>query len=216
MSEIRPTTSSYAMLGLLAVAPFTAHELTVQAARSLHWVWPRSERSLYTEPKRLIALGWAQATERTVGRRSVPEYRITDAGRLALREWLATVPAEPATEIELLLRVVFADGGDIDHLREALEDSRARLHATMRRQLVPQCREYLAEGGPFPDRLHLIGLFSEFYLRFVELLDDWTDYALREVETWPSSRGVGMTPAARQTFEQVLERYGAGTSAPRD
>jgi PadR family transcriptional regulator AphA len=202
------------MLGLLAVAPFTAHELTVQAARSLHWVWPRSERSLYTEPKRLITLGWARATERSTGTRAVPEYRITDAGRTALREWLASAPAEPATEIELLLRVVFADGADVDDLRQALVDCDARLHATVRERLVPQCREYLADGGPYPERLHLIGLFSEFYLRFVELLDNWTEYALTEIETWPSSRAVGMTPAARQTFERVVERYGAAASTP--
>jgi len=198
------------MLGLLAVAPFSAHELTAQAARSLHWVWPRSERSLYAEPKRLIALGWATATDRVSGARTVPEYSITEAGRAALRDWLTTPPAEPATEIEMLLRVVFADGGDVDDLRHAVLASRERVHLSLDRQLVPQCREYLATGGPFPDRLHLVGLFSEFYLRFVELLDDWTEHALTEIETWPSSSGVGMTPAARQTFERVVERYGEG------
>ncbi len=196
------------MLGLLAVAPFTAHELTVQAARSLHWVWPRSERSLYAEPKRLIALGWATAVDRTNGSRTVPEYAITAAGRDALRAWLNTAPAEPATEIEVLLRVVFADGGEVDDLRRALLESRARVHDTLEHLLVPQCREYLANGGPFPDRLHLVGLFSDFYLRFNELLDDWTDHALTEIDNWPNSTSVGMTPAAQRTFERVLERYG--------
>ena len=85
MAVPTPTTSSYAVLGLLAVAPFTAYELTAQAQRSLHWVWPRSERALYTEPKRLVALGWATTRPRRGGQRDVPEYHITASGRRALR-----------------------------------------------------------------------------------------------------------------------------------
>jgi len=205
--EPKPTTSSFAILGLLAVAPFTAYELTAQARRSLHWVWPRSERSLYSEPKRLVTLGWAATRDRRTGRRTVAEYHITAAGRRALRAWLATPPAEPTAEIEAMLRVVFADAGDLDDLRSALVQNRARLDTAVRTHLLGQARGYLDDGGPFPDRLHLIGLFSDFYLRFVEMLDDWTDTALAELDTWPDTRDVGMTPAARATFERVLARY---------
>lgn len=214
VTTLKPTTSSYAVLGLLAVAPFSAHELTVQAARSLHWVWPRSERSLYAEPKRLVELGWATATERRGGSRPVPEYRITAAGRAALGAWLTTAPAAPATEIEVMLRLVFADGGNVEDLRQALRGSREHVHATLERQLVPQCREYLDSGGPFPERLHLIAVFSDFYLRFVELLDDWTDDALTELDTWPATTNVGMTPGARRTFQRILDRYGNQPNAP--
>jgi len=203
-----PTTSSYAVLGLLAVAPFTAHELTAQAQRSLHWVWPRSERALYAEPKRLVALGWATTRERRNGQRTVPEYRITRAGRQALKAWLATPPAEPAAEIEAMLRLVFADAGGADDLRRALEANRDHLHTALRAHLVAQARGYLDDGGPFPERLHLIGLFSDFYLRFIEMLDEWTAASLAEIDQWPGTRDVGMTPAARRTFERVLERYG--------
>jgi PadR family transcriptional regulator, regulatory protein AphA len=203
-----PTTSTYAVLGLLTVAPFTAGELTAQSRRSLHWVWPRSERSLYTEPKRLVELGWATARPRRGHGREVPEYRCTAAGRRALQTWLATAPSAPATEVEAMLRVVFADAGTVDDLRGALEANVEHIHDAIRTQLVAQCRGYLDDGGPFPDRLHLIGLFSDFYLRFAELLDAWTADALSEIDTWPSARGVGLTPAARHVFEAVLDRYG--------
>lgn len=208
-----PTTSSYAVLGLLAVAPMTASSLTTQSRRNLHWVWPRSERSLYSEPKRLVALGWATASPRRRGARRLVEYRITAAGRRALREWHRTPPAEPAAEIEAMLRVVFADSGTADDLAAALVESRDRLVSAVRTQAVEQCRGYLDDGGPYPERLHLIGLFCDFYLRFVEAVDDWTTGALAEIDRWPQVDGIGMTDHARATFERVVARYGE-TSAP--
>ena len=216
MRETRPvpTTSSYAVLGLLSVAPMTAYELTTQAKRSLHWVWPRSERSLYSEPKRLVALGWATTAARRGPGRAVPEYRISAAGRRALGSWLSTDPADPATDIEAMLRVIFADAGSKEDLRGALEASRDQLVGAIRAQLVDQCRGYLEDGGPFPDRLHLIALFSDFFFRFSVLIEDWTADALDEIDRWPSTQDVGMTPAARRTFEAVLDRFGDAPSLP--
>jgi hypothetical protein len=47
------------VLGLLAVQPWTAYELTQQMRRSLHYLWPKSESLLYTEPKKLVDAGLA-------------------------------------------------------------------------------------------------------------------------------------------------------------
>ena len=65
----RLTTSSYAVLGLLAIKPWTGYELTRQATRSLRFAWPKSERLLYAEPKKLVEHGLATAREEAVGRR---------------------------------------------------------------------------------------------------------------------------------------------------
>ena len=48
-----PTTTSYAVLGLLSVRSWTTYELAKQVQRSLNWFWPRAERKLYDEPKQL-------------------------------------------------------------------------------------------------------------------------------------------------------------------
>ncbi len=56
------TTTSYALLGLLGLRDWTTYELARQVQRSLHWFWPRAERKLYDEPKRLVADGLATAT----------------------------------------------------------------------------------------------------------------------------------------------------------
>ena len=52
----RLTPSSYAVLALLHLKPWTGYELTRQAQRSLRYAWPKSERLLYSEPKKLVDL----------------------------------------------------------------------------------------------------------------------------------------------------------------
>src|SRR5690242_16493139 len=83
-----PTHTSYAVLGLLSVRSWTAYELARQSERSLRWFFPRAERAVYLEVKRLVDLGLAHATAATTGRRRSTVYAITGAGEQALRDWL--------------------------------------------------------------------------------------------------------------------------------
>src|SRR5207247_7591166 len=78
------TTTSYAILGLLAVKPWTTHELVQQVDRSLRRMWPRAQSKLYEEPKKLVAHGFARAADDSVGRRRRTRYTITAKGRRAL------------------------------------------------------------------------------------------------------------------------------------
>src|SRR5688500_2033652 len=74
-------TTAAALLGLLALRPWTTYELAKQAQRSLQWFWPRAERKLYDEPKKLVTLGYATAEVHRTGRRRSTVYSITPAGR---------------------------------------------------------------------------------------------------------------------------------------
>ena len=52
MVNPRPlTTTSYAILGLLSLRPWTTYELAQQMQRALGQFWPRAESKLYEEPK---------------------------------------------------------------------------------------------------------------------------------------------------------------------
>ena len=82
------TTTSYAILGLLAVKPWSTYELTQQMERSLGHMWPRAASKLYEEPKKLVDHGLARATQDRVGQRPRTVYSITDKGRRALAAWL--------------------------------------------------------------------------------------------------------------------------------
>ena len=93
------TTTSYAILGLLRLRSWTPYELAKQVQKSLGWFWPRAERKLYDEPKNLVALGLATATEEYTGNRPRTVYAITPAGRRALRGWLGHTPEPPALSV---------------------------------------------------------------------------------------------------------------------
>src|SRR5918998_1658963 len=51
------STTSYAVLGLLGVRPWSTYELADQMSRALRWFWPRAQSNLYEAPKRLAAQG---------------------------------------------------------------------------------------------------------------------------------------------------------------
>src|SRR5260370_1578674 len=114
MAEL--TTTSYAILGLLALRDWTTYELAKQMQRTVGYVWPRAERKLYDEPKRLVEAGYARAAKDMVGRRPRTTYSITPAGRKALKRWLDTAVAPPALEVDGMLRVRFPDPRTIPQL----------------------------------------------------------------------------------------------------
>jgi len=79
------STTSFAVLGLLALRPWSTYELTRQMKRGLHYFWPSAESGVYEEPKKLVARGLAKAELGHVGRRPRTVYSITPEGRGAPR-----------------------------------------------------------------------------------------------------------------------------------
>lgn len=198
-----PTATSFALLGLLGIRPWTAYELVAQAKRSLHHFWPRSEAHLYAELKRLVERGHADAEIVEGRRRQRTRYTITPAGRVALEEWLSTEPAPPVLEIEGLLRVLLADQGTAKDLRAAVEAT-ARQARELRADGAMLVDELLTTGGPFPQRLHLTERVVSLYGEFIRLLVRWCDETLADVEAWQDTVDIGLTPPARQRLEQLL------------
>lgn len=200
-----PNSTSFAILGLLGLRPWTAYELVAQANRSLHWFWPRSEAHLYAELKRIVARGHAEAEIVDGARRQATRYTITPAGRAALEEWLTTPPAPISLELEGLLRLFLADQGNLADVRAAIETTaqQARERSAVGRALI---EELLATGGPFPERLHLTERAVSFFAELGHLVSRWCDETLTEIETWPDTRNVGLTPTARQRLEKLLDQ----------
>jgi PadR family transcriptional regulator, regulatory protein AphA len=212
----RLTTTSYALLGLLAIQPWTAYELTQQMRRSLHYVWPKSESLLYTEPKKLVEAGLARVTHQRRGDRTRARYRITAAGRRALEAWLDTEPAAPLFELEAMLRVAFADQGGPEQLIKALRSTGAWADGELARAR-PQIEDYLDTGGPFPERLHLIALIVGFYGELFDLMRRFFGDAAELVDTWDATTGVPTDSSLRAMLERTLrltESAGSPDSPP--
>jgi len=203
VARSRLSTAGFAILGLLAVRPFSAYELAQQIHRGLRYMQPASERNLYAEPKRLAAAGLVRMRREQVGRRSRTIYEITPAGRDALRRQLATPPAPPQLEFEALQRLVFADQGSKQDLLAALDATSQQVQQLLEDGLQ-QVRGYQADGGPFPQRLHLIVLFARFYTDFLLLLRDWVALARREAASWPATQDLGLTDGTRKMLEDLL------------
>jgi PadR family transcriptional regulator AphA len=202
-----PTTTSYAVLGLLSVRSWTTYELAKQVQRSLNWFWPRAERKLYDEPKQLAAQGYAVATEHFTGKRRSREYAITDEGRAALTEWLGQ-PAAPRTlEFEGMVKVFFADGGDLDQLRSTL-----RAIADEAEERVRAIGALATGAHRFPERAHISALALPLPLEQEAAVLRWARWALEQAETWRDTRDPGdwdgaasMRSVARRALDAVGE-----------
>ena len=190
----RPTTTSYALLGLLAVRRWTTYELAKQVQRSLGWFWPRTERKLYDEPRRLVEAGLATATEERTGNRPRTVYAITPAGRRALRRWLGEPSQPPALEFEAMIRVFFADGGTLDQLRATLEQvvrAADERHATLRAMIAGHTAVGDDATDEFAARRHVNALALRFQLDHERQQATWARWAIEQVATWTSATDPG-------------------------
>jgi DNA-binding PadR family transcriptional regulator len=178
------TTTSYSILGLLAVKPWSTYELTRQMDRGLGRFWPRASSKLYEEPKKLAAQGLAVATPEQVGRRSRTVWSITDEGRRALAEWLRTPGAGPVLEFEQLLKVWFSDHGTRADALASLAAARAWA-AEQNEENKRAARAYLAGEGPFQQRAAQNMLAGAFLTDFCRLVARWAEWASDQVEQWP-------------------------------
>lgn len=186
------TTSSYAVLALLDLRPWTAYELTHQAQRSLRYAWPKSERLLYSEPKKLVERGYATTHTEETGKRSSNVYEITEEGRRALGEWSGYRTQPPRFEIEALLKLLFADHGTIDDVLRALDELEADI-GEHHDAIVELMASYLDGGHPFPERTHLSVLFATFQIEMFKTIERWIEFARDEIDAWPATRDLGMT-----------------------
>jgi PadR family transcriptional regulator, regulatory protein AphA len=180
--------TSYALLGLLSLRRWTAYELAQQAQRSFRYLYPRAERHLYAEAKRLAEEGLARSEPTHTGKRRSTTYAITPAGRKALREWLRTQPAPPVLEAEVLLRSFFGELGRREDLLAALQS--ARLQAIQaQRELAAFAQERLDGAAPFPDRDSVVVLTMRLVVDFQRLLEEWAEWASLEVSAWEHPGG---------------------------
>jgi DNA-binding PadR family transcriptional regulator len=180
-----PSGTSYAVLGLLNLRSWTTYELAQQVRRSLSWFWPRAERKLYQEPKLLVELGLATARTEHTGRRPRTVYTITPEGRAALGEWLDRPPAPRSAESEAMVKVFFADAGDLDQLRATL--SHQGEEAVERIESLTAMAEASLEESAFPQRLHLSALSLRLQLEQELAVLRWTRWAREQVSQWESS-----------------------------
>jgi DNA-binding PadR family transcriptional regulator len=199
----RLTTTSYGILGLLAIRSWTTHQLTQQMDRSLGRLWPRAASKLYEEPKKLVALGLAKATADPVGNRPRTAYAITPQGRRALAAWLAEPGAGPVLEFEGLLKIFFAEHGTREDALASI--AAARAWALERNEAnLAVARAYTQGDGPFHQRVAITGLMGRFLTDYYAMVKEWADWAACVVSAWPDDPGAA--PVNNVELHETLRR----------
>ena len=195
-----PSTTTFAVLALIADGPRSAYELARLMDRSVRFYWPRAISRLYEEPKKLVAQGWAVASTHRARGRSRTVYTVTPAGREALRAWLDEPGAGPALEFEGLVKVLAAGHGSIDALRATLD----RVEEDARRTLAfgRDVAERAIGGEPeLVAVAHLRVLTWRLLWDHASTVLAWVQWARRYLAEWEDSQA---SPERRDAAIQEL------------
>ncbi len=127
-ASLSPIPLSYVILAAIGDHGASTPELVDMAGRG-DVFWSSSPSQVFTEPKRLLRLGWVRAAKQRATTRNRTVYHLTPAGRGALTDWLRAPSNFPRLQHEAAIRV-FA--GDMIENQELLESLRG-LHEDLDR-----------------------------------------------------------------------------------
>jgi len=198
------TTTSYAILCLLAVRPWSTYELTKQMRRSLHHIWPRAESNIYAESKRLVEAGLARSEVEQVGKRPRTLYTITPQGRRALQRWIGSKSAPLRVESETLIKILFGNYGTKKELLANLRTFAAEADDALEFWRAV-AEDYGRGRESFPERVHLNALFFSWVWQQATLNAQWAERAIEQVERWPDTAEPADVEAALDVFRAVLQ-----------
>jgi DNA-binding PadR family transcriptional regulator len=205
------SSTAYAILGLLALRPWTAYELAAEMQHCFEYFWPRADARVYEEVKGLAAAGLATASRERTGRRPRTTYAITPAGRAALEAWLARPPETIALEFEALLKVYLARFGTREDLLATLE--RTRADAAFMLRVARTVRQAYLEGcAPLQDDyVHVWAFVYDFLVDYFTLIHRWAERTRSTVDDWANLSPEGKREPALRMFEEKRPPQPVGT-----
>jgi DNA-binding PadR family transcriptional regulator len=159
-----PPITSWALLGLLTLGDeaLTGYELKARADNTMRFYWTAPTMShVYTELGRLRGLGYVDVEDSPGSGGRATSYRINEAGRKALREWLRDAPpAFPVLKHAPALRLMIGRVADDAEMADMLRAYLLELDAA--RSDLRAVRETL-RGDDGPDGIY----------RYPALVADW-------------------------------------------
>ena len=139
------TTTDAAILGVLSWGPMSGYDVKKTVDSTVGYVWGPARSAIYAVLPRLVDEGLA--TARKVAQSQRPDkivYRITTAGRAALKAWIEETPAPPdPNRNPLLLKLFFGDLTSPEVLADQIQAR--RLEAELLREEMDR---FEAEADP--------------------------------------------------------------------
>jgi PadR family transcriptional regulator AphA len=133
VTGVRLSATSYVVLGMIALrGPSTPYDLKRAVGHSVGYFWHFPHAQLYSEPDRLAERGLLELAVEEHGRRR-KTYSLTDAGRNALQDWLASPTNEhfqmrDIAELKLFFNEAGAPETDVPALaRDQIKQHEARI-----------------------------------------------------------------------------------------
>jgi PadR family transcriptional regulator, regulatory protein AphA len=168
--------TAYVILGMLRHEAKSGYEIKQIVDHSTRFFWAASYGQIYPELRKLAKAGLVEGESQPTGGRKRTVYRLTDAGREELRNWLA----EPAQHYELrdegLLKLFFAGAAEpgkaveiIDAKQRLMEQKLAELRA------IEPYAAAVASSDPFPYLVLRYGVESS------EWVIEWCERARSEL-----------------------------------
>jgi PadR family transcriptional regulator, regulatory protein AphA len=190
------TTTEAAILGVLTIGPMSGYDLKKAIDASVGYFWGPAKSGIYALLPRLVAAG--HATSREVAQSGRPDkriYRITAAGRKALRSWIEDTPAPPDPDRNpLLLKLFFGSLTSPDVLAEQIR---------ARREEAERLDRALDEFDREADPADVYG----------GLTREWGHEYARAVERWARKAEAELARAAARADRRGARR--SGPSRPR-
>jgi PadR family transcriptional regulator AphA len=192
VSDVRLSATSYVVLGMIALrGPSTPYELKRAVGHSVGYFWHFPHAQLYSEPDRLAARGLLELVAEQHGRRR-KTYSLTDAGRKALRDWLASPTDEHFQMRDIAeLKLFFNEAGDPENDVPALARDQIKQHEARIAVYERMVERFGDDPHAQPRMITLeLGLEMEHAaLRF------WTALADNDLDRLRSARRAGAEPA---------------------
>jgi DNA-binding PadR family transcriptional regulator len=166
------TTTEAAVLGLLSHGSRSGYDLKKAVESSVGYFWGPAKSQIYAVLPRLVESGLASVKKVAQDQRPDKSvYRLTRAGRAALKAWIEETPAPPDPDRNpLLLKVFFGDAASpgilVRHVRE-------------RRQEAEKLRSFLE--GLEEDDPHA-KLTIRWGMEYSAAVIRWAKHAERELE----------------------------------
>ncbi len=183
----------HAILGFLSFAPFSGYDLKKAFDRSVQHFWPANQSQIY---RTLAELNEEGLVEREIVEREerldMKIYAITEAGRVALHQWLSTPLPEQDDREPFLIQVYF--GGQLSD-EELLGLLQHRLRATEERLAVYEGVYQASQNMPSkvnnPRAVFLSLLTLEAGYINTQSEADWLRTAIERIETNNYSLKIG-------------------------
>jgi PadR family transcriptional regulator AphA len=178
------TPFSYAVLVLVGEGGAGAHDLVRMMREGQYVFWAAATSQWYAEPKRLAELGYMQAAKGPGRTHERTHYTLTDAGRDALRAWLAEPSAFTRIQCEPVVRLLGAEYADPEAVLRSLESLRAPIEETS-----AALDRLAGVGRELPHRARVIAVNHRFARRLLDAHVAWLDEAEAALRDEPGPRG---------------------------